>query len=188
MTQDLSLGELQALCLRATRGAGRAVGTAEDAGHAVRWLCARGLAGGEALAALLRATDGMATAALVGALPGATHVDQGALCPLALGGYLSDSGLVPEGPIGPVCAPLLLRPFLTHLSPYGVDIMPENATHGPQVIQMVHRETACLPVLSRAQISAETLAALQSFAARTYAPETDQRRAKGAGAGLSDND
>ncbi|UWQ96967.1 DUF3726 domain-containing protein [Rhodobacteraceae bacterium M385] len=188
MTQDLSLGELQSLCAKATRGAGRAVGTAEDAGHAVRWLCARGLAGAEALVALLRATDGMSTAALVGALPDATHVDEGALCPLASGGYLSDSGLVPEGLVGPVYAPQLLRPFLAHLSPYGVDIMPVNATYGPQVIQVVYRKTACLPVLSRTQISAETLAALQGFAARTYAPETDQRRAQGAGAGLSDND
>ena len=39
MTQDLSLGELQSLCVKATRGAGRAVGVAEDAGRAVRWLC-----------------------------------------------------------------------------------------------------------------------------------------------------
>ncbi|WP_341860968.1 DUF3726 domain-containing protein [Gymnodinialimonas sp. 57CJ19] len=188
MIRDLSLGELQSLCIKATRGAGRAVGTAEDAGHAVRWLCARGLAGAEALVALLRATDGMANAALVGALPGAMQVDQGALCPLALGGYLSDIDLVPEGRIGPVYAPLLLRPFLDHLPPYGIDIMSESASHTPQVIQMIHRETACPAVHSRAQISDETLAVLQGLAARTYAPETALRRAEGAGAGLSDND
>lgn len=188
MTQDLSLGELQSLCAKATRGAGRAVGTAEDAGHAVRWLCARGAAGAEALLALLRATDGMDTTALVGALPGAVHVDEGALCPLALGGFLSDSGFVPQGPIGPVYAPLLLRPFLAHIPPYGVEIMTERTTVAPQSIRLMRRETACPPVHARAQISVESLAALQGFAARTYAPETDQRRAKGAGAGQLDND
>ncbi|WP_317057407.1 MULTISPECIES: DUF3726 domain-containing protein [Roseovarius] len=40
----------------------------------------------------------------------------------------------------------------------------------------------------RADMSAETTATLTAFAQRTYAPETEESRLSGAGAGLTDND
>lgn len=179
MTQDLSLGELQSLCVKAARGAGRAVGAAEDAGHAVRWLTARGEDGAGALVQLLEATDGVDARDMIPALPAYTPVKQ-AICPLALGGYLSDMGVLPDGPIGPVWSPTLLLPFVADLAPNGVDIDPGTTFLRP-------RTTPRVPIYTRAQITPETLDALLAFAARTYAPATEQSRA-GAGAGVSDND
>jgi len=40
----------------------------------------------------------------------------------------------------------------------------------------------------RSRCSDETVNALSAFAARTYAPATEESRLAGAGAGLSDND
>ncbi len=45
-----SLGEIDALAKKATRGAGYSWGIAEETGKAVRWLCAYGFSGAEALA------------------------------------------------------------------------------------------------------------------------------------------
>ncbi|KMW60818.1 hypothetical protein AIOL_000983 [Candidatus Rhodobacter oscarellae] len=84
----MSLGELQALAAKAARGAGLSWGLAEEAGWAVRWLEARGLAG---------------AAALAGVLPeGAPQI--------ALGAALAD-GSTPEPP-AEAAQHLLLRPFL----------------------------------------------------------------------------
>lgn len=185
MTRDLSLGELQALCVKATRGAGRAVGVAEDAGRAVRWLCARGHDGAGALIQLLQATDGQGAAELSPVVP--VYAPAGvAICPLALGGYLSDMGEVPEGPLGPVWSPLLMLPFLADVCGTGLDI--ERDTGGdPAVIRLVRRAHVGAAVQSRADVDPATFNALLAFAARTYAPATEQSRA-GAGSGLSDND
>lgn len=187
MTLELSLGELQSLCVKATRGAGRAVGVAEDAGRAVRWLTARGEGGADALVQLLKATDGAAATDLIPDLPSLTPVGQ-ALCPLALGGYLSDAlpDALPKGVIGPVWSPILLLPFLSDLAPHGVNIVPEQ-TSNPASITLHPRDTRHAATHTRAHLAPETLEALLAFAARTYAPATEQSRA-GAGAGVSDND
>ncbi|QXT38920.1 DUF3726 domain-containing protein [Gymnodinialimonas ceratoperidinii] len=186
MTLDLSLGELQALCTKAARGAGRAVGVAEDAGHAVRWLCARELDGAGALVALLQATDGR-TATELAPDPETLAAPRDALCPLALGAYLSDADLTPDGPVGPVHAPLLLRPFLVAM---GRDLAPLEASskpHGPQMVRLMACAIASDARATRAHPDADSLDALHVFAARTYAPATEASRA-GAGSGLSDND
>lgn len=185
VTHDLSLGELQSLCVKATRGAGRAVGVTEDAGRAVRWLHARGEDGASALVQLLVATDEADAADIIPDLPAFTPVKQ-AICPLALGGYLSDMEDVPDGPIGPVWTPILMRPFLADLTSNGVNIAPRAATD-PVIIQLMPRQSALMPTHSRAKVSNATMDALLAFAARTYAPATEQSRA-GAGAGVSDND
>lgn len=44
------------------------------------------------------------------------------------------------------------------------------------------------PIWTRARCSQETIRTLGHFAHRTYVPETEQSRLKGAGAGLTDND
>lgn len=185
VTVDLSLGELEALCVKATRGAGRAVGVAEDAGRAVRWLTARGEDGAGALVQLLRATDGAFAANIVPAIPALTPIKQ-AICPLALGGYLSDVGEIPDGLIGPVWTPILLRPFLANLTQSGVDIAPEADTD-PVTLCLAPRSKPQAATHSRATLQTATLDVLLAFAARTYAPATEQSRA-GAGAGVPDND
>ncbi|MBY4891426.1 DUF3726 domain-containing protein [Rhodobacteraceae bacterium N5(2021)] len=185
MTQDLSLGELQSLCTRAARGAGRAVGVAEDAGHVVRWLTVRGEDGAGALVRLLTATDGFCAGDMIPDLPAFAPKRQ-AICPLALGGYLSDVGDLPEGPIGPVWAPILLLPFLAELAPNGVEIAPE-AVNDPTPLRLIRREAPRVISQARACVAPETFETLLAFAARTYAPATAQSRA-GAGAGVSDND
>lgn len=184
MTHDLSLGELQSLCVKATRGAGRAVGVAEDAGRAVRWLHARGHNGAGALVQLLQATDGQTTADLAPTLPALTPMQQ-AICPLALGGYISDMGLLPDTPLGPVWSPALLLPFLADVSPHGVDVTPLSS---PATVHLSPRMAPCPATQSRAQVEDATMQALLVFAARTYAPATEASRASGAGSGLSDND
>lgn len=181
MTHDLSLGELQALCFKAARGAGRAVGVAEDAGRAVRWLHARDYNGARALVQLLTATDGLIPADMVPVLPALTPAKQ-AICPLALGGYLSDTNTVPNTPMGPVWTPILMLPFLDD----GTDI--DAASTDPAMVQLKPRTIPRTPSHSRAQVSVQTMDSLLAFAARTYAPATDESRASGAGSGLSDND
>ncbi|ABD54521.1 DUF3726 domain-containing protein [Jannaschia sp. CCS1] len=183
---DWSLGEVQSLCVKAARGAGRAVGLAEDAGRAARWLHARGQDGTGALARLLQATDGLPVSKLVPRLPDFSPAHEG-ICPLVLGGYLSDMGTLPSGPIGPVWSPELLQPLLANLSASGVDVVFPPSVHEPVTARMMPRMTMLNPSQSRAEVSPETMDALLVFAARTYAPATAQSRA-GAGSALSDND
>ncbi|SPH16808.1 hypothetical protein DEA8626_00322 [Defluviimonas aquaemixtae] len=54
----LSLPEVEALCLKAARGAGMSWGLAEEAGHAAAWLAAQGLPGPELMLRLLEASRG----------------------------------------------------------------------------------------------------------------------------------
>lgn len=107
----LTLGEIEALCQKAARGAGVDWGLAEEAGRAARALAAAGLPGPEALAAALAAGPGAAPRVARGRWTGA-----GPLCPLRTGAALADFALLPEGPatglaLTPVRAPLLLLPF-----------------------------------------------------------------------------
>lgn len=188
MTHDLALGEIQSLCTKAARGAGRAIGVAEDAGRAVRWLSARGLNGAGALTGLLQVTDGKAASDLAPALPQLSPMKL-AICPLTLGGYVSDRGVLPQGAIGPVWAPILLQPFVDDLSETGVLIVVDHPLGDPVTVRLVPRRDRVLGnPCTRAQISSETMKILLDFAARTYAPATEQSRAQGAGAGLTDND
>ena len=189
MTVEISLGEVHSLALKAARGAGRSHGMAEEAAFATRWLIMRGFDGAENLAALLRITD----VTLQG-------------CPLALGTVISDTGVVPSAAVGPVHVPLLLAPFLEPLCPPGqglalrsgaatMRIGAGNALDGPALPldpTMVQIEPCVPPALSRpsrrAILHTDTLNQLNAFAARTYAPATEESRAKGAGAGGPDGD
>ncbi|MEJ6388060.1 DUF3726 domain-containing protein [Gymnodinialimonas ulvae] len=189
MTHDLSLGELQSLALKAARGTGRPHGLAEEAAFGVRWLTERGHDGAGALAALLSETDGRPEG-----------------CSIGLGTALSDAGAVPEGPLGPVYSPMMLLPFLAPLcaKDAGLSVTAgdarlalsrEGGIEGralPLGLTQVHVEPCAPPeagpLHSRARVEDATLQVLTAFAFRTYAPATDESRAKGAGAGVSDND
>lgn len=77
---DLSLSEISALCARATRGAGRSWGEAEEAAEAVCWLARAGL---DWASALLGVLD----------LPA-----DDAACPLRTGIALADHAGLPDAP------------------------------------------------------------------------------------------
>lgn len=183
---DWSLGEVQSLCVKAARGAGRAIGLAEDAGRAARWLHARGIDGTTALVHLLQATDGLPVSKLVPRLP---HFSPSAdaICPLVLGGYLSDIRHVPSGAVGPVWSPVLMQPLVAALASDGIDIMAPPTTFDPVTARLRPRTTVLSPSQSRADVLPKTMDLLLAFAARTYAPATDESRA-GAGSALPDND
>ena len=112
-----SLGEIRAMALKATRGAGYPWGLAEEAGQATTWLCAHALPGCEALAALLARN---LAAELSAHSPRGPEWDAPRdLCPLITGAALCDNATrLTRGPLllPPVAEPLLLLPFLALVS------------------------------------------------------------------------
>lgn len=197
---DLSLGEFEALCRKACVGAGYSWGQAEDAGKAMRWLCANGVAATGALTALLAQRK-------TGEL-GAFR------CPIEAGTMLCDGLYQPEaGPVdlGSILSPVLMFPFAGwaaqskqislavevagtdwHIAKTGVLTAPPSGAV-PAVAQVLvtadSPPNSCkIAAFSRASITPETFEILSQFAQKTYAPATEASRVQGAGAGLSDND
>lgn len=182
MKADLSLGEVQALGAKAARGAGRAHGTAQDAGFAVRWLCERGYDGAELLLDLLQQTDGAPSADLV---PG--QGGSGPFCPLILGAYFADLNQMPD--MTPVHCPPLALPFLAQVAPSD-DALRMICEDGLLGLSRADGAQLSRPMVHRAAVSLGVLAGLEAFAQRTYAPATEESRERGAGAGagLTDSD
>ena len=211
-----SLNEVEATAKRATRGAGRSWGIAEESSKATRWLCAQGLSGATSLARLLdltnrKAADSLAPATLTGEW---SNTEVG-LCPLVAGAALSDcAARLTAGDVvmHNVLQPALILPFAAAVArqqqslvtvaweglvavtdgtalrvddPDGV-LMTKSAaqlhvTSGGELADPLTRQTRATP-------DPDDWAALNRFAARTYAPATEASRLLGAGAGLADND
>ncbi|GMG81466.1 hypothetical protein LNKW23_06790 [Paralimibaculum aggregatum] len=121
----LSRNEIEALCLKAARGAGMSWGLAEEAGFAAGWLSQRGLDGPGALLAQLRTAEARPWRDICPVIePGAFRaLPEGLLCPIALGAALCDCARLPDADmraapigIGPVSQPLLLVPFLAEVA------------------------------------------------------------------------
>jgi hypothetical protein len=130
----------------------------------------------------------------------------GALCPLILGAYLADLSLVPDGPVGPVLEPVVLLPFLAGIEGDGAIEMRVGAATcrvmggvldgtapaaGPATVHLSWTKAplaAPKHLPDRATLAPDIAACLGAFAMRTYAPATEESRARGAGAGTSDND
>ncbi|MEZ5829788.1 MAG: DUF3726 domain-containing protein [Dongiaceae bacterium] len=110
----LSLSEIQALCMKAARGAGLPWGLAEEAGMAGAWLAAAGLPGPDLILQLLQEPAHEPPAVAPGRWRPAAS---GALCPLTAGTALSDFAGLAEGLDGGALTiqglflPLLLVPF-----------------------------------------------------------------------------
>ncbi len=202
---ELSLGEAEALARKAARGAGFSWGMAEEAGRALRWLCARGLPGGAALAGLL-ASSGAG----------------GRACPLTCGaafvdhaGLTAAAGETERETRVKVVHPLLFLPFAASaaarsplalrvdwpgarvlLAPTGARIARRDGLTTPDRSKVACREIpeaeatrgAPLSPGHRAHVPPEALAVLERLATRTYAPATPESRLAGAGTGLTDND
>ena len=210
-----SLNEIEALSRKAARGAGLTWGLADEAGKAVRWLSARNLPGPEALGRLLQWSDGKSLDRMRPILDGSRwSARTDAVCPILAGSMLSDHCTLIDPDhlvIGPVVAPLLLVPFAAQAAgTLGHALTLEWATarftlgaegqltregdiapHGAAVVTLAVSAAAPQSTARegfRAEADAETIDLLNSFAARTYAPASEESRLAGAGAGLSDND
>ncbi|MDI3336693.1 DUF3726 domain-containing protein [Defluviimonas aestuarii] len=209
-----SLNELEAMSRKAARGCGLSWGLAEEAGRASRWLAEHGLPAPRLLADLLVQNDGVAYGDLVpdcGAEPWSAHA--GRLCPLIAGAALSDrlQAIAPGEAIrlGRCAVPVLLLPALangpeTYVVAWdgvSVGVGPDRVTVDGSAEALSLRETdsvkirrgeaakgRTLPEKARCDIEPDAIEVLQRFAHRTYAPATEESRAAGAGAGLTDND
>ena len=112
---QLSLSEINALCVRAARGAGLAWGEAEEAGWAASWLSQAGLSGPSITLAWLGDLTFLARPVPARDLWAATS---GAQCPLRCGIALADFAGLPEGPgarpltVETIAHPLMALPFV----------------------------------------------------------------------------
>lgn len=116
MTDSLSFGEMEALARRAARGGGLPWGLADEAGRAVRILCAAGLDGAAALAGLLAEIRVRRDPRLapIRVLDRVWRAESGSLCPIRAGASLSDMArLMPPDGVGMegVLVPILILPF-----------------------------------------------------------------------------
>lgn len=161
---NLSLNEVEATARKAARGAGYSWGMANEAGRAVRWLCARGLDGCGALADMLDAADRNGLCA-----PEITevHCVGQRLCPLMTGCAMADlGGLTVRS--AQVHQPLLLLPFAVYAG---------HAALAAEISDLC----PAVPCATRAHPDPADWATLNAFAHRTYAPATEESRLKGAG-------
>ena len=206
-----SLGETKALAIKATRGCGFSWGLSEEAGFAVEWLQARAAPGVTALAQYLQYCNQLSN------IPATTiHnnvlTEQQDYHPLHLGSYMLDADYLIEFSNIQIYKPLLLLPFISEIS----SLKHHSITWGNNVIMVdkncvlndnspsllldkarctinsVQQETHSIEskkLITRIPSSmAEDIAILEKFAARTYAPDTQESRLSGAGAGVTDND
>ena len=114
---QLSCNEVEALCLKAARGAGLSWGLAEEAGLAARWLYSRGIDGpGALLAHLDQVSERSLPLVLVDGELRAR--DEGLLCPIAVGVALSDFAATGRDCVRAerVDRPLLVLPFVHQIA------------------------------------------------------------------------
>lgn len=213
----LSGPEIEALSLKAARGAGLSWGMAEEAGFAATWLEVRGMGGAAALLAQLDLCRESDLALLAPAIDHRIWRAMGPhLCPLAVGTTLSDfRGLeqadVTAGPLSieNVAHPLLLLPFVhalataigtaVHLTSAGgtCAVDPDGTVSGDlsacaercDLILSIKAVSLnpITPPKTPCIIDKDTLRHLQDYAMRTTVPASDASRA-GAGASTTDND
>ncbi|MEM9716194.1 MAG: DUF3726 domain-containing protein [Pseudomonadota bacterium] len=192
-----SLSEIEALALKAARGAGYSWGLSYEVGRAVTWLIQADL-------------DGCAILGHVLEWVSSSSVET-AHCPIKTGVSLSDDAYCLNSDVRTfqnVYEPAMLLPFASFaakqlncavkleldtvpftISPTGYEGQPSfKAT-----AQSVHLQKTADPLrqhnrINRYSGSPDTIEILQGFAARTYAPATEASRRLGAGGTTSDND
>lgn len=108
----LSRNEVEALCLKAARGAGMSWGLAEEAGFTAGWLAARGVDGASGLLAHLTARPEGSDAIVIENRIWSSQSGCG-LCPIAVGAALDDHAGLEDGVgSGPVTIMTLHHPGL----------------------------------------------------------------------------
>lgn len=208
-----SLGEIEALCRKAAKGAGYGWGMAEEAGRAARWLEAQGLPGADCLLTCLEDDQADRAAPLI--VGQDWHSPAQSLCPIVTGACLSDHAAQIAShaiQLDTLRHPLLLAPFVAsaaalqnitlHLTWSDVRLVISGNSHRIEGSQTnlhaaIAQGVTCGPgtsdatpvsLRSRADLAPDTYQRLCALAQRTYAPATEASRIAGAGSGLSDND
>ncbi len=189
----LSFYETGVLARRATRGAGYDWGLAEEATFAAGWLCDYGVDGADVLSRYLRRVDGQTVASrMVRAWPSGDvwkgdAFGNSPLCPLCLGAALSDFGLpsgVDKVVISKVYAPVLLLPFIANLPVNDGKIwtIEGDITDdiNPTRVEIIRADAKGSDAKNPRYPQKED-AFLLELAQRTYVPESEASRAKGAG-------
>ncbi len=194
----LSFYETGVLARRATRGAGYDWGLAEEATFAAGWLCDYGVDGADVLSRYLRRVDGQEVASrAVRAWPSGDVWEGDAfgnspLCPLCLGAALSDFGLpsgVEKVVISKVYAPVLLLPFIASLPADDGKIWTIEGEItddiNPTRVVIIRADAKGLSAkgsgVKKPRYPQKEDAFLLELAQRTYVPESEASRAKGAG-------
>ncbi len=190
----LSFYETGVLARRATRGAGYDWGLAEEATFAAGWLCDYGVDGADVLSRYYRRVDGQEVASrAVRAWPDSWAGDVfagAALCPLCLGAALSDFGLpsgVEKVVISKVYAPVLLLPFIANLPAEDGRIwtiegeITDDINPVRVVIIRADAKDSVATDAKNPRYPQKEDAFLLELAQRTYVPESEASRAKGAG-------
>lgn len=190
---DLSLGEFQDLARKAGRGAGYAWGEADEVGQAARWLARQGFPAGSALAVLL---------------PQVGRRFDSKRCPIRLGCRFADHALAVSNSLRlvDVAAPVFILPFLSWSLEGDPDACIEMRHVGGDAktqvtASAISRHEGRWPDLAtvafdrlanparpvqhaafaRVALAASVHEVLEGYAARTLAPETEERRRSGAG-------
>ncbi len=194
----LSFYETGVLARRATRGAGYDWGLAEEATFAAGWLCDYGVDGADVLSRYFHRVDGQAVASrAVRAWPSGDVWEGDAfgnlpLCPLCLGAALSDFGLpsgVEKVVISKVYAPVLLLPFIANLPAEDGKIwtIEGDITDDINPVRVVIIRADAKDLSAKGSVAKKPRypqkedAFLLELAQRTYVPESEASRAKGAG-------
>jgi hypothetical protein len=196
---DLSLNEAEALAAKVARGAGFSWGIAEDIGRAARALACSGAPWAEALAALTDQTAQFERPSLHQMLHRSDDHAAGnpanPLCPIRTALLMLDAGV--DLAVGPlqlerVALPIWIDALLLALNPsvaYRVDYRNGGGLSSQCDVTITSAEgQARSDEFRRASITPELLAALQAIAHRTYVPESERSRARGAGGGSVDGE
>ena len=189
---DLSLNEVETLSAKAARGAGFSWGLAEDIGRAARRVAVEDENWGPALLSLFENAQAFAPPDPARAARwrrgGADISDGRPLCPIRTAALLLDHP--PELDAMPltiidVGLPVWLDAMLRR-SAMRVAHPPASLTLRADAV-IEGRAGIGQPVAGRrGAIDEDALAALNSFAARTYVPESERSRVRGAGGRVDD--
>jgi hypothetical protein len=190
---DLSLNEAETLAAKAARGGGFSWGLADDIGRAARRLARQGENWSEALLALV-STEQTFEAPTVERIslwrrgerdaPGARP-----LCPIRTAALLLDAAVVDIGValrLSKVGMPIWLAAMLTRSAGWTVEAKEPRGVCDATIRRCVMVE--CSSGARRAAIAPHIFAALNGYAARTYVPESERSRRRGAGGGGVDDE
>jgi hypothetical protein len=159
---ELSLNEVESLAAKAARGAGFPWGLAEDIGRGARRLALSEANWAEALLALLAQWRSFAPPGDASGRP---------TCPVRAAAFIADMACE-TGEVSSMRGDVALPVWLDALI----------------AAQTEPRAAATGATINRARISAPDLADLTGYAARTYVPESERSRSRGAGGGRVDDD
>ena len=200
------------LAQRAAKGAYMPWGLAEDAGASIAWLARHRIRAIQAFVELLEANEGKNCADMAPQLSckRSNSEENGCVCPILAGAYLSDQGggSLNAGmiEIRSLQSPVLIAPFLAwvaddlecclevHWPGTGLLVGPASVKvlSGAERIGISRRQDVKISVstespeisaaeISRIRISDRNRAILEEFVQRTYLPESEHSMASGAG-------